>query len=295
MILTIALGIVLGGILLVLLPVLVIILGGILSPIFTCLMEQLSALPSLLPFLLRLLLLSILSLGAMYFAFYFLFESMFLLPRWILLWVLPDVIAPLLLLLSALLPFLIHEYRKPIEAWMISLYRKLPSSQWKKILTYIFCIILALITGYYLLKSVIVNVLIKPHAVNKKQQEYDPTKDLAPVDSELDIPVRYIEFPKVRYVLSIGRGCGSCHYNHLQAFDELGRELFNTDTSDASFDVAFAESFSIKEPIRIDNEPSCCPSSFQRRYFQFDKKKNAFVERKPWWGFFLEEVGYYEN
>ena len=273
MILTIALGIVLGGILLVLLPILlpallillIVIVGLIfaiiiiaaISPLFITLCAELN-------FPVDQALWSLFGLTLLVIGFYY--------------------------------------YRKPITAWMIPLYTKLPLSQLKKIyprlatmLAYTFCIIAVLAVGHYLLKSAIANIVIKPNTFGEDQQKFDPVKDWVPVDSEVDVPTKYIKFPKIRYVLSIGKGCTSCHYNHLQAFDELGRELFNTDTSDASFDVAFADSFSIKEPIRTDNEPLCCPSSFQRRYFQFDKKKSAFVERKPWWGFFLEEVGYYEN
>lgn len=63
-------------------------------------------------------------------------------------------------------------------------------------------------------------------------------------------------------VQAIGKECGSCHFRPLFII-EGGEVIFKYDGDDAIITNIANNELSLKEPIRLDDEPYCCPSSFK--------------------------------
>jgi len=70
--------------------------------------------------------------------------------------------------------------------------------------------------------------------------------------------------PEIIY-LNIGEGCASCHTKYLHIF-EGEKEIFSLELDDPTF-APFEKGFAIFQPIRKEDEPLCCPTSFYQTTF----------------------------
>lgn len=90
------------------------------------------------------------------------------------------------------------------------------------------------------------------------------------------------------YVISwVKDSCGSCSPFYLHVFNDDDKLILETDTGNSTrFDFIFSDSFSIIQPMRISNEPCCCPSRYKRRFFVLID--NKYIEKRPWWSYLLK-------
>ncbi len=71
--------------------------------------------------------------------------------------------------------------------------------------------------------------------------------------------------PEMIYVTA-GEGCGSCHGQTIRIFDDQ-KEIFSIPSDDPIFMEHSGSSFAVFQPIRKDNEPLCCPTTFSAKTY----------------------------
>lgn len=78
------------------------------------------------------------------------------------------------------------------------------------------------------------------------------------------------------YIQAVSKNCGSCHQKYIYVFDNNNNKVFETTSDDNFFGFSTDDSFSIIEPIRKENEPLCCPTTYKTRIFKWNG--NTFEE-----------------
>ena len=73
---------------------------------------------------------------------------------------------------------------------------------------------------------------------------------------------------------NVGEGCGSCHVKYFHIFQDE-KEVFYSEFDDPDFHWT-NKGFDVYEPIRLQEEPYCCPSSYSRTVYKWDG--NNFVK-----------------
>jgi len=87
---------------------------------------------------------------------------------------------------------------------------------------------------------------------------------------------------KQAILVSIGEGCGSCHYKEIHIFNDK-KEIFNFYGDDAVIDPIVGLGFSITQPVRKEDEPYCCPSEFESAIFLWDGETFVKSKTSPNW------------
>lgn len=81
-------------------------------------------------------------------------------------------------------------------------------------------------------------------------------------------------------VLAIRDGCGSCHAQRLIVFSGQA-VLADMWLDDPQVSPLLGEGFEVKQPVRLANEPYCCPSTFHTEQYTYDPGAGTFVVSTP--------------
>ena len=76
--------------------------------------------------------------------------------------------------------------------------------------------------------------------------------------------------------INIAEGCASCHDHYLHIF-EGKKEIFSMELDDPAFLPVEGKGFMVYEPIRKEDEPYCCPTSYKKRFFEWNGV--TFIEK----------------
>jgi hypothetical protein len=103
-------------------------------------------------------------------------------------------------------------------------------------------------------------VLFRAGRVNKFIYEYEVNKDVQVVES-VDNKDITGDGRDEAIVITVGKDCASCHAKNLYVFEGL-KKIYSLELDDPAVTVLPGKGLEIKEPIRKEGEPYCCPTGF---------------------------------
>jgi regulatory protein YycH of two-component signal transduction system YycFG len=141
-----------------------------------------------------------------------------------------------------------------------------------KTILFTFLVLLMMTLSYFTGKNQ--NKSINVNIANNCQSEVNVSEKIKKfIDKETNVikDVKEIGSDFI-YIQAIGKNCGSCHQKYIYVFDKNNNKVFETTSDDNFFGFSDNTSFSIIEPIRKEDEPLCCPTSYRTRIFRWNGK-----------------------